>query len=235
MPPGDVHRPSRARIGWRAKVKTALNAASLFVMAPCAATVWLGHRLAGPNAGQGTFVFWTHVVSLLPGAPGRFLRRAFYRWTLERCDVDVTIEFGTLFSRRAAVLEEGVYIGCYALIGSACIGAHSLVGSRVSLLSGGAQHHWLPSGGWSETDVTCLTRVTIGPHTWIGEGAVLMAGTGEGCMVAAGAVVSAPVPANTMVAGNPARFVRRVTSQTAEVAAALPAAGEAEERVRGVS
>ena len=137
MPPGDVHRRSRARSGWTAKVKTALNAASLLVIAPCAATVWLGHRLAGPNAGQGTFVFWTHLVSLLPGTPGRFLRRAFYRWTLERCDVDVTIEFGTLFSRQAAVLEEGVYIGCYALIGSVCIGAHSLVGSRGQLVERG--------------------------------------------------------------------------------------------------
>ncbi|MDH4062799.1 MAG: acyltransferase, partial [Acidobacteriota bacterium] len=40
-----------------------------------------------------------------------------------------------------------------------------------------------------------------------------MAGTGEGCMVAAGAVVSTVVPAHTMVAGNPARFVRRVPSE----------------------
>ena len=55
----------------------------------------------------------------------------------------------------------------------------------------------------------------IGPHTWIGEGAIVMADTGEGCMVAAGAVVSAEVPPHTMVAGNPARFVRRVDGPVA--------------------
>ena len=43
-----------------------------------------------------------------------------------------------------------------------------------------------------------------------GEGAVVMANVGAQCMVAAGAVVSSPVPDGIMVAGNPARFVRKV-------------------------
>ena len=46
-------------------------------------------------------------------------------------------------------------------------------------------------------------------------------------MVAAGAVVSSAVPAQTMVGGNPARFVRRLSAVAAEeevpgVPAAVP-------------
>jgi acetyltransferase-like isoleucine patch superfamily enzyme len=196
-------------------LKGSLNAFALAAMAPGASTVWLGRRLGGEAGRLGVFTFWAHLLAQIPGAPGRFLRRGFYRWTLEQCASDVTIEFGTIFSRPSVRLEEGVYIGTYALIGSAHIGHHSLVGSRTSLLSGGHQHRWLPTGRWSETEASSLVRISIGPHSWIGEGAILTAGTGEGCMVAAGTVVSATVPAHTMVAGNPARFVRRITGDDA--------------------
>ncbi len=165
---------------------------------------------------QVCFSFWGHSFSLLPGMPGVFLRRGFYRWTLDHCAAEVTIEFGVLFSRRTARLERGVYIGPYALIGSAWIQENSLIGSRASLLSGSRQHELLPSGKWSATDEATLETIVIGANTWIGEGAILMAGTGTGCMVAAGTVVSTSIPAGTMVAGNPARFIRRLTPQMHE-------------------
>jgi acetyltransferase-like isoleucine patch superfamily enzyme len=200
-------------------LKRLLNLAALGLTSPAALTCWLARRRGKSEA---VFVFWTNVVAMLPGTPGLFLRRAFYRWTLERCAEAVTIEFGALFSRRNARLDAGVYVGAYALIGSAWLQANCLVGSRVSLLSGGKHHELLPSGQWSATDHTKLDRIVIGANTWIGEGAILMAGTGSGCMVAAGAVVSAPVPAGVMVAGNPARFVRRLAERPEDIADEVP-------------
>lgn len=190
-------------------LKRALNVTALVIVSPVALICAIEHALS-PRT-QRSFAFWAQVFAVLPGAPGVFLRRAFYRWTLERCAEDVTIEFGALFSRRSAILESGAYIGPYALIGSAWIQRNSLIGSRASLLSGGRHHEMLATGQWSATDDSKLSRIVIGPNTWVGEGAILMAGTGEGSMVAAGAVVSVPVPGATMVAGNPARFVRRIT------------------------
>jgi virginiamycin A acetyltransferase len=114
---------------------------------------------------------------------------------------------------RNARLDGGAYVGSYALIGWVWIQENSLIGSRVSIPSGGHQHRFLPSGQWTPTDDTTLTRVVIGRNTWVGEAAVVMADVGSGCMVAAGAVVSAAVPNGVMVAGNPARFVRRVTTE----------------------
>ena len=189
-----------------------LNALCLIATSVVAATCWIGKT---PGRSDLVYSFWTHVFASMPGYPGMLLRRAFYRWTLQRCAGDVTIEFGALITQRRAALGPGVYIGPYALVGWADIGANTLVGSRASLLSGGNHHQWSPDG-WTPTTPTSLAQIVIGSRTWIGEGAILMASVGSGCMVAAGAVVSAGVPDGVMVAGNPARYVRRVAPEAAE-------------------
>ncbi len=54
-------------------------------------------------------------------------------------------------------------------------------------------------------------RVTVGHDVWIGHGATLLPGisVGTGAVVGAGAVVTKPVAPYTIVAGNPARVIRR--------------------------
>lgn len=53
-------------------------------------------------------------------------------------------------------------------------------------------------------------NVTICDDAWIGAGSILLPNVriGEQAIVAAGAVVTKDVPARTIVAGNPARFLR---------------------------
>ncbi len=55
-------------------------------------------------------------------------------------------------------------------------------------------------------------KVVIGRGSWIGVGAIVLPGVtvGEGAIVAAGSVVSQDVPPYTVVAGNPARPVRKL-------------------------
>ena len=59
-------------------------------------------------------------------------------------------------------------------------------------------------------------HVHIGHDVWIGHGAILLPGRniGTGTVVAAGAIVTKDVPAYTIVAGNPARPVKRRFSET---------------------
>jgi phosphonate metabolism protein (transferase hexapeptide repeat family) len=64
-------------------------------------------------------------------------------------------------------------------------------------------------------------HVHIGHDVWIGHGAIVLPGRniGTGAVVAAGAVVTKDVPAYAIVAGNPARSIRRRFSD--EVASRL--------------
>jgi hypothetical protein len=61
-----------------------------------------------------------------------------------------------------------------------------------------------------------MESVEIGPGCWIGTGAVVLPGAriGRNVVVAAGAVVRGTVPDHAVVAGAPARVVRRWTPET---------------------
>lgn len=54
-------------------------------------------------------------------------------------------------------------------------------------------------------------HITIGHDVWIGHGAIILPGRniGTGAVIAAGAIVTKDVPAYSIVAGNPARPIRR--------------------------
>ncbi len=54
--------------------------------------------------------------------------------------------------------------------------------------------------------------IKIEDNVWIGGGAILLPGVrvGRNAVVGAGAVVTRNVPANTVVAGNPARVIREI-------------------------
>jgi acetyltransferase-like isoleucine patch superfamily enzyme len=65
----------------------------------------------------------------------------------------------------------------------------------------------------SPPDDAEVMPVVIEDNVWIGGGAVIMPGVtiGQGSIVAAGSVVMTNVPPNTVVAGNPARQLRKLT------------------------
>lgn len=89
-------------------------------------------------------------------------------------------------------------------IGGIDIGDDVLIGPRVNITS---ETHPLAPGERSDL---IPKKVTIRRNAWIGAGATILPGVtiGENAVVAAGALVSRDVPANTVVAGVPAKVVR---------------------------
>ena len=186
--------------------KQVIDAMCFVLVAPCA---WLCAIDKGNNR-EAVFTFWAQCLALAPGAPGVFLRRAYYRHTLQQTSRNFCISFGALCSHRRTVIEDDVYVGSYAIVGAARLRRGCLIGSRAGIISGSALHGFDASGRRQPTDLSRLSQVDIGEDVWIGEGALVMADVGPAATVAAGAVVSNAVLAGVVVAGNPARFIRHV-------------------------
>lgn len=201
----------------RRTIKNILNFCCQILVLPLAVPCKLEEILLSRHS-ETVFHFCAQFMSLLPGLPGVFLRRAFYSLTLERCSLHSFIGFGSLFSHRATIVEEHVYIGNYSMIGSAHLGKHSLIGSRVSILSGKALHVLDDNGMWTPFSQERMTRIRIAPNVWIGEGAIVMADVGESSMIGAGAVITSNVRSYVIMAGNPARFVRNLREESKAVA-----------------
>lgn len=190
-------------------LKSIINSFAMIVVAPLSIASRLEELFF--SEASGIFDFSAHTLALIPGLPGVYLRRAFYRAALEYCARDACIMFGVFFSRRSARVESGAYVGAYTIIGSVCLEPGCLVGSRASLLSGGQLHHF-EGGRWSAADFSDERQIRIGEGAWLGEGVIVMADVGRGSMVGAGSIVSSAVKDYILVAGNPARFLRNLES-----------------------
>jgi acetyltransferase-like isoleucine patch superfamily enzyme len=148
-------------------------------------------------------------LALVPGAPGRFLRRGFYCLVLPRCPWDVDIHFGSIVTHPTTRLGRRAWVGLYSLIGTCDIGDDVIIGSRVSVLSGRRPHRFDDAERNVADQPGEYRQLTIGADCWLGEGVVVMADLGDRCVVGAGSVVVKPLAARTVAAGNPAREIGR--------------------------
>lgn len=103
--------------------------------------------------------------------------------------------------------------GCLMMsAGGIKIGDGALIAANVQLIS---NNHDL----YERQVITCRP-VYIGKNAWIGAGATILPGVtiGENAVVGAASVVTKDVAPDTIVAGNPARFIRRIQPQSECVA-----------------
>lgn len=105
-----------------------------------------------------------------------------------------------------------VWLGPYVVIyghGGVEIGESALISMHCTILS---SNHGIPPIGKLIRDTADELRPTkIGRDVWIGANAVILGGVtvGDGAVIAAGAVVNRDVEAGAVVAGVPAREMRR--------------------------
>ena len=92
-------------------------------------------------------------------------------------------------------------------------------GSRVSAPLSGVRFHNVRISNkhdlYERQVITCRP-VHIGKNAWIGAGATILPGVtiGDNAVVGAASVVTRDVAPDTIVAGNPARFIKRIPPQT---------------------
>ena len=189
----------------REALKRVAHAAAWVVVTPSVLSWQVRSRVMGPDrALEGSTQAW----ALVPGLIGQYLRRAFLCRTLRSCSRSATIEFGTLFSSAAASIGDRAYVGPRCHLGWAVIERDALLAAGVHVPSGARTH------GIEDLDTPIIdqprvkTPVRIGAGSWIGSAAVVMADVGADTVIAAGAVVSRPIPDRTIAGGVPARVLR---------------------------
>jgi acetyltransferase-like isoleucine patch superfamily enzyme len=92
-------------------------------------------------------------------------------------------------------------------LGGITVGDDVMIGPKVNLVSAG--HPLAPS---ERRSGVVAKPITIGNNVWIGAAATILPGVtiGNNAVIAAGAVVSRSVPADTLVAGVPARVLKQL-------------------------
>jgi phosphonate metabolism protein (transferase hexapeptide repeat family) len=146
--------------------------------------------------------------------------------TVENCRLGRYTEVGARTSLIEVDLGDYSYIGgdgdaIYTRIGKFCsIAAHVRINPGDHPMQRISQHHFTYRASayfdGAEDDAGFFDwrrsrLVSIGHDVWIGHGAIVLAGRGigNGAVVGAGSVVTRDVPAYTIVAGVPAKPVRR--------------------------
>jgi maltose O-acetyltransferase len=116
------------------------------------------------------------------------------------CDYGTNISLGTkvFFNFNCVVLD----------VMKVIIGSNVLFGPSVQIYT--ATH---PIGAAERRNWLELAKpVTIGSDVWVGGGAIICPGItiGDRTVIGAGSVVTRPVPADVLAAGNPCRVIRRL-------------------------
>jgi len=115
------------------------------------------------------------------------------------------------------IYGQNIYIGDHVYLNVMCtildcnevrIGHHVMIGPSVQIYT--AAHLLQAEARIQGGEVA--KAIVIEDNVWLGGGAILLPGVriGRNAVVGAGAVVSRSVPANTVVAGNPARVIREI-------------------------
>jgi acetyltransferase-like isoleucine patch superfamily enzyme len=186
----------------RTLVKGVIFAGGVLAVSPLIAVARAEQHLSGSEV---LFTLCAQLLAPLPGPIGSYLRGAYYFGTLKRCSWETHVGFGSIFTHRGASLGARASMGAYCVIGHADIGEGVMMGSRVSVPSGRRQHF---DDDGQLTSASRYETVSIGPGTWVGEGAIIMADVGRVSVVSAGAVVIKAMPDRAIIGGNPAKVIK---------------------------
>jgi acetyltransferase-like isoleucine patch superfamily enzyme len=190
----------------RHTIKRAVKTIFLVLILPVYA---LYRLLSLTGSADGVFMSFSQALSLIPGKIGIYIRAAFYRLACTNTSDEISVGFLTILSHRDTTVTKGVYIGPQCNIGMCSIGANTLIGSGVHILSGSRQHNFQGIQKPIQEQSGVFEKIRIGADCWLGNNAVIMATVADGCIIAAGSVLSKPTDnEGDIIVGNPSRTIR---------------------------
>jgi maltose O-acetyltransferase len=175
---------------------------------------WLSLR---QDLAAARFRMWVNNLGGHAALP-RVLRYLVYR----RAGLDVrtaNIYPGCVFVARNVAIGAGTFVnrGClFEGAGQLTIGPDCQIAMEAMFLT--STHPWEPDGSFARRPAHLPT--TVGRRCWIGARAVVLPGVtiGDGCVIAAGSVVTRDCDPGHLYAGVPARRIRPLSQRTGAVA-----------------
>lgn len=186
-------------------LKSIMRAAAALFVLPLRLTLPIRSAVFGRERAFQATCEW---LSLLPGFLGQYARRAFLAATTRGCGPEAVIGMGTLFSTPDVQIDGNAYVGPNCNLGWVHLERDVLVAAGVQIPSGPQTH------GFDRLDIPIRDQpgspvcIRVREGAWIGNNAVVLADVGRHAIVAAGAVVTQPVPDYAIVAGVPAKVIR---------------------------
>ncbi len=162
------------------------------------------------------FWIYRHIAVKLPisyekgGIRAKKLRGWCAKYMMAKVGVNINIEKGAKFEALCEIGNNSG-IGVNAIIGGrTIIGNDVMMGRECIIIC--RNHRFdrtdipMNQQGFSES-----TTITIGNDVWIGDRVTILPGSkiGNGCIVAAGAVVTGNIPDYSIVGGVPARIIKK--------------------------
>lgn len=114
---------------------------------------------------------------------------------------NVGISGATIYARK------GIYIGENTCIGGNC----KILDNDFHPIEAEARNRLLKDANGGDSDLVPSKEIHIGKNCFIGCNSIILKGTvlGDNCVVGAGAVVAGKYEENSVIAGNPARVIRK--------------------------
>jgi acetyltransferase-like isoleucine patch superfamily enzyme len=151
----------------------------------------------------------SRLLAMVPGLLGVRWRMHWYRLTLEHCGPGLYVDWMSVIKTANSRIGENVFIGPFCWIGWSDIGDNVLLGGQITVLTGSRHHNFDRADVPINQQGGTLSQIRIGADVWVGNGAIIMADIAPGSVVAAGAVVTKTFEPSSLLAGVPARFIRR--------------------------
>lgn len=128
------------------------------------------------------------------------------------CGWRVTVRAAHLYEKSSFLAGEGLRLGSDVNIdytGGIVIGKNVTLSEKAMILT---HEHYVDGAADWRLNSFSATSLTIGDYAWIGGSAIVLNSVkfiGEGSVIGAGSVVTEDVPPYTIVAGVPAKVVRK--------------------------
>ncbi len=149
------------------------------------------------------------ILSKIPGFIGIIIRQQYYNLSLNYVGDNLRVFYGSYFVYPNIEIGNNCTIEENCVISLCSIGDDVIIAANVSIMSGNKHHDVHDISKTFYNSNSKLIKVKLGDNLWIGVHSVIMANVSSHSAVGAGSVVTKQFPEYMVIAGVPAKVIKK--------------------------